>query len=61
MDIWEIKMVHKMTLWGRLNGSIDYLVMKYGTMVDNAKTMSEKMEIEREFKVTMACHNIVVD
>ena len=61
MDTWEIKMVNKMVLWGRLNGSIDYLVMKYGTMVDKAKTMNEKMEIEREFRITMFCHNIVVD
>lgn len=61
MDTWEIKMVNKMTLWGRLNGSIDYLVMKYGTMVDNASTMKEKIEIEKEFRITMFCHGIVVD
>ena len=61
MDTWEIKMVVKMRLWGILNGSIDYLVMKYGSMVDAANTVSEKLEIEHEFKVTMACHGVVVE
>ena len=61
MDTWDIKLVTKMRLWGILNTAVEYLVLKYSRMVDAANTVSEKLEIEHEFKVTMACHGVVVE
>lgn len=59
MDVWEIKMVHKMVLWGIITPRIEYLVAKYGTRIDHAKALKTKLEVENEFIAAMRLHGIV--
>lgn len=61
MDTWEIKMCHKMTLWGVITRKIECMVARYSTMIDNAKTMADKLAIEREFVVTMYTYGVICD
>lgn len=61
MDIWEIKMVHIMTLWGIITPFIEVCVSRYSSMIDYAKTLKEKLELEKEFIITMYSHGIVCE
>lgn len=61
MDTWEIKIAHHITLWGRINSKIEYLVLKYSCMADNARNYRELVDVENEFKVTMHTYGIVCD
>ena len=61
METWEIKMLHPMTLWGKINSRIEYLVARYGSMIDHATTNKDKAEIEKEFIITMHSYGVVCD
>lgn len=61
MDSWNIKMIRPMTLWGMITPKIEDMVARYGSMIDHAKTMARKKEIENEFVFTMYSHGIVCD
>lgn len=61
MDTWDIKLLHHMTLWGRITPRIEAIVARYSTMIDRAKTSKECAEIEHEFIVTMLFHGIICD
>lgn len=58
MDTWEIKMATPMTLWGMITPRIESIVTRYSIMVDRAKTLKGKLEIEKEFMMTMLSHDI---
>lgn len=61
IDTWEVKMVHTMTLWGIITPFIEVCVARYSSMIDYAKTLKEKLELEKEFIVTMYAHGIVCE
>ena len=61
MDTWEIKMVRRLTLWGSITPRIEAIVARYGSMIDHARSLKEKREIEHEFVYTMLSHGIVCD
>ena len=61
MDTWNIKMTRPMTLWGMITPRIESIVTRYSIMIDRAKTMTSKKEIEREFMLTMLSHGIWCD
>lgn len=61
IDAWEIRMVRRWTLWGYITPRIESIVAKYGSMIDNARTLKDKKEIEHEFVYTMLSHGIVCD
>lgn len=61
IDTWEIKMVHTMTLWGIITPFIEMCVARYSSMIDSAKTLKEKLELEKEFIITMYFHNIICE
>lgn len=61
IESWEIRMVRKWTLWGSITPRIESIVARYGTMIDNSRTLKEKKEIEQEFVYTMLSHGIVCD
>lgn len=61
IDAWEIRMVRRWTLWGSITPRIESIVARYGTMIDKARTLKEKKEIEHEFVYTMLSHGIVCD
>lgn len=61
MDIWEIKMVRPMTLWGIITPRIESIVTRYSIMIDKARTMASKKEVEKEFMLTMLSHWIWCD
>lgn len=61
IDTWEIKMVHTMTLWGIITPFIEVCVARYSSMIDYAKTLKEKLELEKEFIITMYFHGIVCE
>lgn len=61
IDTWDIKMVHPMTLWGSISPRIEYLVAKYGSMIDHARTPKDKADTEKEFVYTMHSHGIVCE
>lgn len=61
IDTWEVKMVHTMTLWGIITPFIEVCVTRYSSMIDYAKTLKEKLELEKEFIVTMYSHGIVCE
>jgi hypothetical protein len=59
IDAWEIRMLHRWTLWGVITPRIESIVARYGTMIDHARSLQEKQEIEHEFIYTMLSHGIV--
>lgn len=61
IESWEIRMVRRWTLWGSITPRIESIVARYGTMIDNSRTLKEKREIEHEFVYTMFSHGIVCD
>nr|DAG17770.1 MAG TPA: hypothetical protein [Caudoviricetes sp.] len=61
MDTWEIKMVRRWTLWGSITPRIESIVARYGAMIDHARSLKEKEQVEREFVVTMLSHGVVCD
>lgn len=61
IDVWEIRMVRRWTLWGSITPRIESIVARYSTMIDNSRTLKEKKEIEHEFIYTMHSHGIVCD
>ncbi len=61
LDAWEIKMCRKWTLWGSITPRIESIVARYSSMIDRARTIKEKREIEHEFVYTMLSHGIVCD
>lgn len=61
MDTWNIKMTRPMTLWGIITPRIESIVTRYSIMIDHAKTMASKKEIEKEFMLTMLSHGIWCD
>lgn len=61
MDTWEIKMVRRLTLWGYITPRIESIVARYGAMIDHARSLKEKEQVEREFVVTMLSHGVVCD
>lgn len=61
LDTWEIKMCRKWTLWGAITPRIESIVARYSIMIDRARTLKEKKEIEHEFVYTMLSHGIVCD
>jgi hypothetical protein len=61
IDTWDIKMVRRWTLWGSITPHIESIVARYGSMIDHAKGLKEKREIEHEFIYTMLSHGIVCD
>lgn len=61
MDTWEIKMTRPMTLWGMITPRIESIVTRYSIMIDKARTMKSKKEVEREFMLTMLSHGIWCD
>lgn len=42
IESWEIRMVRKWTLWGSITPRIESIVARYGTMIDNSRTLKEK-------------------
>nr|DAR38941.1 MAG TPA: hypothetical protein [Caudoviricetes sp.] len=61
MDTWNIKMTRPMTLWGMITPRIESIVTHYSIMIDKARTMASKKEVEREFMLTMLSHGIWCD
>lgn len=61
IDTWDVKMVHDITLWGVITSFIEVCVARYSAMIDYAKTLKEKLEIEKEFIATMFMHGIVCE
>lgn len=61
IDTWSIKMLHKMVIWGMITPRIESIVTCYSIMIDNARTIKDKREIEHEFVVTMLSHGIVCE
>lgn len=61
IDTWDIKMVHPITLWGIITPFIEVCVARYSARIDYAKSLKEKLEIEKEFITTMYSHGIVCD
>lgn len=61
IDTWDIKMTRPMTLWGIITLRIEDIVTHYSIMIDKAKTMASKKEVEREFMLTMLSHGILCD
>ena len=61
MDTWDIKMARPMTLWGMITPRIESIVTRYSIMIDKARTMASKKEVEREFILTMLSHGIWCD
>ena len=61
MDTWNIKMTRPMTLWGVITPRIESIVTRYSIMMDKAKTIGSKREIEKEFILTMLSHGIWCD
>lgn len=60
IESWEIRMVRKWTLRGSITPRIESIVARYGTMIDNSRTLKEKKEIEHEFVYTMLSHGIMM-
>lgn len=54
-------MVHTMTLWGLITPFIEVCVARYSSMIDDAKTLKEKLELEKEFIITMHSHGVVCE
>lgn len=61
IETWDIKMTRPMTLWGSITPRIEAIVARYGSMIDHARSLKEKREIEHEFVYTMLSHGIVCD
>lgn len=61
IESWEIRMVRKWTLWGSITPRIESIVVRYSSMIDHARSLKAKQEIEHEFIYTMLSHGIVCD
>lgn len=61
IDFWEIRMVHSLTLWGSITPRIESIVARYGSMIDHARSLNDKIAIENEFVATMYSHGIICD
>ena len=60
MDSWNIRMTCPMTLIGRINGAVEYLVYRYSELVDKAANDEEAAIIVKEFVYTMRSHGVDV-
>lgn len=60
MDSWNIKLMKKYTLIGRINSRIEWLVAKYGDLLDKAETQEDARAIEKECVYTLKSYGIDV-
>lgn len=60
MDSWNIRMTMPLTLVGRINGAVEYLVYRYSELLDKATSEKEAANIVKEFVYTMHSHGVDV-